>query len=80
MTKINNSTADKVAAAIARSGQSIAGVAESTFIPRSTLQRKLAGKSKFTIDDLYAIATTLGVSTRSLLPDEIMSVEMNQAA
>lgn len=79
MSNINNSTADKVAAAIARSENSIASIAEGTFIARSTLQRKLAGKSQFTVDDLCAIAQVIGVPTRSLIPDEIMD-ESSQAA
>lgn len=66
-----NSTAAKVAVAIARYGRSVASVAESTYIPRSTLQRKLAGKSTFTVDDLYAIAHDLGTPTTALLPHEI---------
>jgi len=77
---INSSTATKVAAAIARSGHSVSTIAEQTFIPRSTLQRKLAGRSKFTIDDLFAIAQVIGVKTRSLLPEEILNESSTEAA
>lgn len=76
MININDRTANKVAAAIARSGNSVAGVAESTTIARSTLQRKLAGKSQFTIDDLYAIAQAIGVRTKALLPEEVLGEDV----
>lgn len=79
MTNINSRTADKVSEAITQSKKSVASIAEETFIARSTLQRKLAGKSEFTIDDLYAIAQALGISTKSLLPDELLN-ESGKAA
>lgn len=42
-------------------------LAESTNIPRSTLKRRLAGASPFTVDELDAIAVALKVPFATLL-------------
>lgn len=76
---INESTAQRVAAAITTTGNSVAGVAAATLIPRSTLQRKLAGKSPISVIDLHVIARALGVRSRDLLPDELLN-DHSQAA
>lgn len=47
--------ADRVAKAIVLSGKSTARVADESGIPRSTLNRKLRGRTEFNVSDLYLI-------------------------
>lgn len=72
---INKTTATLVAAAIATAGCTVSGVAAQTYIPRSTLQRKLAGEAELTVSDVHKIARALGVRTSTLLPDEVVAVD-----
>jgi len=70
---INDSTAALVNKAIEQSDISETQLSEATHIARSTLQRKRAGMSKFTVDELYAIAQALGIKTAKLLPEELLA-------
>lgn len=70
---LTKSTATQVAAAIATTGNSVAGVATATLIPRSTLQRKIAGDVDFTVTELHKIAKAIGVRTVDLLPAEVLA-------
>lgn len=51
----------------ARHGKTTQDVADGTGIHRVTLGRRLSGSSSFTIDELVAVATYLGVSLETLL-------------
>ena len=73
MSNINDTTASLVNAAMAESKTSQVEIHEKTGIARSSLQRKLSGLSKFTIDELYAIAKALGIKTRELIPEQILN-------
>lgn len=64
-------TAVLVAAAAKDSGYSDLALAKETLIPRTTLQRKLAGETPFTVTDVYKIARVLGVPAASLLPEDV---------
>lgn len=75
----NTATAHHVAALIAQSGHSIAGVAAETLIPRTTLHRKLNGAVGLTMGDLHAIARVIGKRTRDLIPQSIMADEADEA-
>ncbi|WGH92126.1 helix-turn-helix transcriptional regulator [Auritidibacter ignavus] len=68
MSQISSQVAQIVAQAIESAQFSETYMAEQTNIARSTLQRKLAGKSPFTVDDLNDIAKTLNISVIDLLP------------
>ena len=59
--------AKRVEAAITQSGETQLGVALATGIPRSTLARRLSGYSPFTVSELSAIATALGVDVLTLV-------------
>lgn len=60
--------ADKVAAAILRSGRSKSSVAVSVGIPATTFGRKINGHVEFTSGELLRIAEAVEVSPSSLLP------------
>lgn len=70
---MNNSPSRRVAsnirAEMARSGISIQNLAESVGLTRTTLGRRLNanGRSQLTIDEIEAIAGTLGVPLNALL-------------
>lgn len=69
---INQTTATKVAAAITTTGNTVAGVSSATLIPRTTLQRKLAGNAELTLTEVHKIAVAIGLRTRDLLPAELI--------
>lgn len=62
---------EQVAAAVetarVAAGMSEVALADATNIPRSTLKRRLAGASPFTIDELDAISAALAAPFASLL-------------
>lgn len=68
-------TAQVVSQAILAAGESKKELSERTGIPYTTLHRKLIGGSDFTLPELYAIATVLGVAPRSLVPEEFYEPE-----
>lgn len=59
--------AEIVRNAVADQGLSIRDLASATLIPRTTLDRRLAGASPFTVPELRAIAACLGTSGSALL-------------
>lgn len=69
--QVARSVGDHISAA----GETHLGIAEATGIPRSTLMRRLAGTTPFTVAELAAIAATLG------LPDflELLSPPRSEA-
>src|SRR6218665_2855688 len=56
-----------VADVLHSSGRTIRSVAEETEIPYSTLRRKLASESAFTLSELYLLAGCLGVTPSRFL-------------
>lgn len=68
VTSIREETADKVAAAIGRSNLTRSEIAEKAFIPRTTLNRKIAGAGEFTLTEISSIALALGIDPAELLP------------
>lgn len=66
--------ADKVAAAILRSGRSKASVARDAGIPYTTFGRKLDGHVEFTFSELLRLAEVLGVAPSSLVPAEFRTL------
>ena len=65
---ITQTTADRVAAAIARKGWSIQRTANESAIPYTTLYRKAKGGADFTLSEIGALADALEVSPSTLLP------------
>lgn len=61
------SVAAAVAAAVKQAGTNPVALEEATGIPRTTLRRSLDGRRPFKVDELYAIAETLGVDVRTFL-------------
>lgn len=70
MDSRSTQTAEAVETAITAAGLTHLGVAEASGIPRTTLLRKLAGHSSFTIDELERLAPVIGVRFSDLLPSE----------
>ena len=70
-SEIAAQTADRVAAAIERSGASRLLVSEKTGIPRSTLNTKLKGVSEFTITEIVSVARAIDAPVYDLLPDTV---------
>jgi transcriptional regulator with XRE-family HTH domain len=66
-TTATSAVAAKVRATMTAKGVSQVSLAEATGIPRVTLIRRLNGHASFTIEELAAIATHLGVDVASLL-------------
>lgn len=64
MTK---AVANAVVEAMEERGKSQLALSEATGIPRTTLLRRLAGLSPFTVSELEAIAGYLGVSASDLV-------------
>lgn len=54
-------------AAMVAGGETQLGLSEKTGIPRTTLARRLAGSSPFTVAELAAIADVLGIPVISLV-------------
>lgn len=61
--------ATAVSTAIQEQGQTVLGLAEATGIARVTLTRRLAGHTPFTVAELDAIASALGVDVRTFTAD-----------
>ncbi|GLU91303.1 helix-turn-helix domain-containing protein [Agromyces sp. NBRC 114283] len=66
--------ADKVAAAILRSGRSKASVAQAAGIPHTTFTRKINGDTEFTFGELLRIAEVLEIAPSNLTPSAFMAV------
>lgn len=75
----SDSTAERVAAAILRAGESRNSIATKTGIPYSTLQRRLIDGHSFTIGELARIADVLGISPVALMPDEFRTAHKDAA-
>lgn len=65
--------ADKVAAAILRSGRSKSSVAAGAGIAQTTFTRKINGHVEFTFGELLRIAADLGVSPSTLTPSAFLA-------
>lgn len=52
-------------------GVSLLSLSTKTGIPRTTLRRRVLGHTSFTVQELAAIAATLGTSVEDLLPKDI---------
>ncbi|SEC89266.1 helix-turn-helix domain-containing protein [Arthrobacter woluwensis] len=75
MSQTNREIADKIAAAIFRSGRSLNSVATESGIPRTTFQRKINGTTPWTVEELAAVGDVLGVKPSSFLPDRFALAE-----
>lgn len=67
---ITATVAQRVVAAMEATGATVKGLAHDSGVPRSTLQRRLLGRSSFTVDELDAICDALGITLSELLPAE----------
>ena len=65
---VRATVAETVRSRIARSGMTIAEVAEGAGLPAERLAHRLRAESAFTIDELSSIATLLEEDVRSFLP------------
>lgn len=63
-----DTSAARVATAIADAGKTIKGTADAAGIPVTTFRRKLDGHTDFTVTELGRIAAALDVPPSSLLP------------
>lgn len=61
--------AEVVRGTMEQAGESAKHLAEVTLIPRTTLVRRLAGTSPFTIPELERIASVLGTTVTQILAD-----------
>lgn len=61
--------ADKVAAAILRSGRSKSSVGSAVGIPATTFNRKINGHVEFTFSELLRIAAELAIAPSTLVPE-----------
>lgn len=68
MNEIRNATAGIVSQAIATRDVKLSRLADKTLIPRTTLQRKVAGDADFTVSELARIAAALDMHPGDLLP------------
>lgn len=64
-------TAQLIHQAREAAGVSVAALAEQSLIPRTTLQRKLAGEADFTTTEVHKIARVLKVRTSSLIAEVV---------
>lgn len=69
VTTPTESVAEVVREAMERVGESAKHLAEVTLIPRTTLVRRLAGTSPFTIPELERIASVLGTTVTQILAE-----------
>lgn len=60
--------AAEVRAALARDGRTAAALAEGSGISKSALSRKMRGLAPIYVEELVAIATTLGIDSGALIP------------
>jgi transcriptional regulator with XRE-family HTH domain len=70
MDSLTVTTATRLREAIAASGRSLVDISEATGIPRTTLLRRLTGRSPFTVEELGALATELGTTAHALIGPE----------
>jgi len=68
MNEIRTATAGLVSQAIATRDVKLTRLADKTLIPRTTLQRKVAGDADFTVSELARIAHALDMHPGELLP------------
>lgn len=66
--------ADKVAAAVLRSGKSKSAVADQAGIPRTTFSRLLNGHAEFSVGQLLRVAEATGAQPSTLLPSRFLAV------
>lgn len=66
-TSYSAAVADSVNTAITTTGITHKALAEATGIPRTTLTRRLAGQSPFTVAELDAIALALNIDVTTLV-------------
>ena len=68
-----NEVADKVAAAILRSGRSKNSVAIAAGFAGTTFNRKINGHVEFTFSEVLRIANVVGVPPSELIPAEFLA-------
>jgi hypothetical protein len=61
--------ADKVAAAILRSGKPKSHIANASGIPLTTFMRKINGHTDFSLSEIDSVARSLGISCAILIPE-----------
>lgn len=67
MNPVRQQVADRIHAAMETADETTYGLAQKTLIPKVTLQRKLAGGSSFTVDELAKIARVLDIEVAELV-------------
>lgn len=72
---VTEQIAERVAAAIARSGRKRNWVALKSGIPLTTFSRKVNGHVDFTVPEIVRIALVLDVKPSALLPRELTASE-----
>jgi transcriptional regulator with XRE-family HTH domain len=80
LTQSPPDVAAEVRAAIGRARVKQSDLADQVGMHRSTMSRRLAGDSEFTIPELTAIANALGVELASLLPIPALAADLSTAA
>lgn len=73
-TTPNQQVAANVRAEVARSGRSQVTLAASLRLKQQNLTRRLRGRTLFTIDEAYAIASVLGVPASEIFPVRLTAV------
>lgn len=58
-----------VAEHMARCQMTLRDVEDATAIPRATLQRRIAGRSGFSVDEIIALARLFGITTAAMLAE-----------
>jgi len=69
MVTATEAVAEVIRDSMERADESVKHLAEVTFIPRTTLLRRLAGTSPFTIPELERVAAVLDTSVAQILAD-----------
>ena len=69
---LTHQVAEKVAAEIARSQRSARFVARESGIPTATFDRKIHGRSDFSLTELITIARVLNVDLADFVPTEAL--------
>lgn len=67
MNLVRQQVADRINAAMEAADETPYGLAQKALIPKSTLLRKLAGGSSFTVDEIAAIAVALEIEPAELV-------------
>jgi DNA-binding phage protein len=73
--RLNERAAQRVRATLGVRNRSVRWLASQTGIAPQTLSRKINGKTDFSLDELAAVATALGLNLVALITDEAFSLD-----